>query len=135
MKKLLLLFLLPWLPLAAWCADGDTFTANVEGVVMTFKVTSEANKQCQVGDGAYCSPAIDKSTTGALTIPSDVNGYSVTSIGYCAFYNCSGLTSVTIGNSVMSIGSYAFLNCSGLTSVTIPNSVTSIENGAFADCI
>ena len=34
-----------------------------------------------------------------------------------AFYNCSGLTSVTIGNGVTSIGDYAFEDCSGLTCV------------------
>ena len=43
----------------------------------------------------------------------------VTSIGYKAFYNCTGLTSVTIPSSVTSIGSSAFYGCSGLTSVTI----------------
>ena len=59
---------------------------------------------------------------------------SVTSIGSCAFHNCSGLTSVTIGNSVTSIGSCAFYNCSGLTSVTIGNSVTSIGDFAFSCC-
>ena len=59
---------------------------------------------------------------------------SVTSIGYSAFYNCSGLTSVTIGNSVASIGSSAFSSCEGLTSVTIPNSVTSIGSYAFDGC-
>ena len=58
---------------------------------------------------------------------------SVTSIGQCAFINCSGLTSITIPNSVTSIGGYAFYYCSGLTSVTIGNSVTSIGSGAF-DC-
>ena len=62
-------------------------------------------------------------------IPEDV-----TSIGSAAFYNCSGLTSVTIGNSVTSIGSAAFYNCSGLTSVTIGNSVTSIGSAAFSYC-
>jgi len=36
-----------------------------------------------------------------------------------AFYNCSGLTSVTIPNSVTSIGSSAFDGCSGLTAVHI----------------
>ena len=59
---------------------------------------------------------------------------SVTSIGWCAFEDCSGLTSVTIPNSVTSIGSYAFRGCSGLTSVTIPNSVTSIGSFAFSGC-
>ena len=52
----------------------------------------------------------------------------------CAFYNCSGLTSVTIGNSVTSIGNSAFRDCSGLTSITIPDSVTSVLNYAFQDC-
>ena len=61
--------------------------------------------------------------SGALEIPSAVtyNGttYSVTSIGEWAFYNCSGLTSVTIPNSVTSIGESAFYRCGGLTSVTM----------------
>ena len=65
----------------------------------------------------------------SITIPD-----SVTSIGNAAFYNCSGLTSVTIGNSVTSIGYSAFSGCSGLTSVVIPNSVTSIGGYAFEDC-
>ena len=59
---------------------------------------------------------------------------SVTSIGYAAFYNCSGLTSVTIPNSVRSIGDRAFSGCSGLTSITIPNSVISIGDFAFEGC-
>ena len=58
----------------------------------------------------------------------------MTSIGNYAFYNCSGLTSVTIPNSVTSIGESAFCYCSGLTSITIPNSVTSIGNYAFSGC-
>ena len=65
----------------------------------------------------------------SVTIPD-----SVTAIGSQAFYYCSGLTSVTIGNSVTSIGDYAFRGCSGLTSVTIPDSVTSIGESAFYGC-
>ena len=65
----------------------------------------------------------------SVTIPS-----SVTSIGKSAFRGCSGLSSVTIPNSVTSIGNYAFSGCSGLTSVTIPNSVTSIGSYAFSGC-
>ena len=59
---------------------------------------------------------------------------SVTSIGECAFYGYTGLTSVTIPNSVTSIGDGAFDECSSLTSVTISNGVTSIGNQAFWGC-
>ena len=53
------------------------------------------------------------------------------SIGDYAFYGCSGLTSVIIGNSVKSIGNRAFYGCKDLTSVIIGNSVKSIGVNAF----
>ncbi|MDR1562119.1 MAG: leucine-rich repeat domain-containing protein, partial [Dysgonamonadaceae bacterium] len=65
----------------------------------------------------------------SVTIPN-----SVTSIGNRAFYGCSSLNSVIIPNSVTSIGNRAFERCSGLTEITIPNSVTSIGNYAFEGC-
>ena len=58
----------------------------------------------------------------------------VTSIGYYAFWGCSGLTSIEIPGSVTSIGEGAFWDCTGLTSIEIPNSVTSINSGAFGVC-
>ncbi|MEE1143779.1 MAG: leucine-rich repeat protein, partial [Acutalibacteraceae bacterium] len=57
-------------------------------------------------------------------IPSEINGYPVTSIGNFAFFNCTSLTEVTIGGSVTSIGEYAFSDCKSLTAVTIGDSVT-----------
>ena len=76
----------------------------------------------------------DAAASGALVIPSTIEGKPVTSIGEYAFFGCSGLTSVTIGNSVTSIGELAFYDCTELTSVTIPDSGTSIGEGAFSDC-
>ena len=68
--------------------------------------------------------------SGAVIVPESVTNkgkkYSVTCIGNYAFWNCTGLTSVTIPGSVTSIGDGAFSFCSGLTSITIPESVTSI---------
>ena len=61
-------------------------------------------------------------------------GNGVTSIGGGAFKGCYGLTSITIPDGVTSIGSSAFYNCTGLTSVTIGNGVTSIGGNAFYDC-
>ena len=68
-------------------------------------------------------------TETALTLPS-----YITQINQYAFYNCSSLTSVIIGDSVTSVGSSAFSGCSSLTSVTIPDSVTSIDSYAFYNC-
>lgn len=59
---------------------------------------------------------------------------TVTSIGFGAFFGCSGLTTIEIPNSVTSIGKVAFHSCSGLTSIEIPNSVASIDLGAFFGC-
>ena len=67
-------------------------------------------------------------------IPSAINGFSVTSIGYSAFAECYDLTSITIPNSVISIGVRSFYMCESLTSITIPDSVTSIGDTAFLYC-
>ena len=58
----------------------------------------------------------------------------MTSIGDDAFWDCSGLTSITIPNSVTSIGGQAFCDCSGLKSINIPDSVTEIDSYAFLGC-
>ena len=71
----------------------------------------------------------DCSGLTSLTLPS-----SVTSIGWYAFYGCSGLTSLTLPSGVTSIGYEAFRGCSGLTSLTIPSSVTEIGDYAFKGC-
>ena len=71
---------------------------------------------------------------GCSGLTSVTIGNSVTSIGNSAFDGCNNLTSVTIPDSVTSIGADAFSSCSGLTSITIPNSVTSIGGQVFSDC-
>ena len=68
------------------------------------------------------------------TIDYKGNSYTLTYIGYEAFWRCESLTSVTIPNSVTSIGEEAFDGCESLTSVTIPDGVTSIGYKAFKGC-
>ncbi len=133
-KTLLFLAFLLGIALQSWAFDfsaiapsGQTLYYNIVGG--NAEVTNQNNN--------WANP-YNTYPSGDLTIPSTVtyNGttYSVTSIGDNAFYQCSGLTSITIPNSVTSIEYNAFQGCTGLTSVTIPNSVTSIGPGAFCDC-
>jgi hypothetical protein len=71
---------------------------------------------------------------GAVTIPTNINGFTVTGIGEDAFYY-STMTSVTIPGSITTLGPEAFYGCGDLISVTIPSSVTNIGPGPFAVCI
>lgn len=59
---------------------------------------------------------------------------SVAIIGYEAFANCNGLTSIDIPDGVTSIDYQAFVWCDSLTSITIPKSLKSIDNDAFRSC-
>ena len=66
---------------------------------------------------------------------------SVEEIGGGAFWNCTALERVTLGNSVQKIDTYysddycgAFKNCTALKSITIPDSVKEIGCSAFWNC-
>lgn len=76
--------------------------------------------------------------SGAIVIPNTVVyddiTYDVTSIGYEAFKDCSGITSIDIPNSVIIVGGWAFKGCSNLTTIIIPNSVRYLGSSVFWDC-
>lgn len=116
------------------------------GVVITFAYDFEVDGIYYIIDGnnvtvtykSYTNNTYYSDYAGDVTIPITVTyndmTYDVTSIGSCAFSNCSDLTNVTIPNTVSSIGPGAFYKCTGLTSITIPNSVTSIGGQTFSFC-
>ncbi len=58
----------------------------------------------------------------------------VSTIGGCAFAECSSLTSIELPSGITTIGDLAFNGCSGLTSIELPPSVTTIGAGAFEYC-
>jgi len=70
----------------------------------------------------------------SVTIPAEIDGYSVSVIGDDSFYNCTELTSIEIPDSVTIIGTGVFEDCISLINVEIPDSVTTIGNCAFREC-
>lgn len=99
-----------------------------------------------IGQEAFCNCT---SLTSIQTY-SDASGTEVFSpstgylaaeeIEYHAFYGCTSLTGITLGEKMQGTGgvktvqSEAFMNCSNLNSVEIGSTVTWIEGGAFANC-
>ena len=135
MKKHLLLFAMILLPLVASAHDIEV--NNADGVTIYYNYINNGTELSVTFKGDKYN-SYSNEYQGNVVIPEEVTYMNrtrkVASIGYYAFLECSGLTSVTIPNSVTSIGDFAFDGCSRLTSVTIPNSVTSIGSGAFMNC-
>ena len=76
--------------------------------------------------------------TGTLSIPSTVTNagttYTVTSIGFNAFYECDNLFNITMPTSLTSIGNDAFYGCDSLQHIVIPEGVASVGDSSFYEC-
>ena len=128
MKQRVLFLLTALLASASmWAAVNDEFTVDE----LKYMVTSESPRTVAV-IGYTVKP------TGNLEIPSFViyedYDYSVTLIESYAFRDCSGLTSVAIGEDVKTINAKAFQGCSSMKIVNIGSNVTSIGKDAFYLC-
>ena len=94
---------------------GDYAFANCTG--LTSVVVEEGNTMYDSREN--CNALIETASNTLITgCKNTIIPNSVTSIGDYAFYDCSGLTSVTFGSSVTSIGDNAFCGCSNIQEVT-----------------
>ena len=59
---------------------------------------------------------------------------SIISIEKQAFYMCSNIVTIDIGNSIIKIDELAFMGCGKLEEIRIPISVITINQQAFRDC-
>ena len=119
--------------------SGESFTATtVEGVDVTYTIINEDQKTCKVGytynKKSAIRSAINKSTVGSVTIPTMVNGYSVTEVSDYAFFDCKNLTLVTLPSSIKYFGKSALSGCSSLQSIEIPLGISSISESMFSGC-
>ena len=107
-----------------WVEDNLTWKLYEDG---TLNISGKGAMKAYDSDD---SPATQKKDSVKTVVIED----GVTSIGDYAFWNCTGLTSISIPNNVTSIGNSAFESCSQLASIEIPSSVTSIGERAFKNC-
>lgn len=114
-------------------------TGVLSSLMVTIPITASAATEgiytYSVSDGKATITDCDPLVWLPITIPSTINDYPVTSIGFEAFRECEYLTAVTIPDSVTNIGNYAFTLCMSLTDITIPDGVTSIGEGTFTSCM
>ncbi len=138
MKRLFTLLPLILFTLSVFAADGDVKKTTVDGIEWTYIVVSEEDKTCKIentetdSDG-FPLPAIDTSASGTLSVPSNLDDYTVVGVGRAAFYG-SAITSAVIPETVTEIGNLAFSNCENLVSVNIPKNVTSLGVETFGWC-
>lgn len=68
-----------------------------------------------------------------IVIPSEIDGYIVSSIGSSVGFSSSGITSVVIPGNITTEW-WTFSNCKNLHTVTFEGSIEKISIGMFADC-
>jgi len=115
-KNLLLLLLLLGLP--AVVQAQDAYSTNADGSIYTYSTNADGSANIV----AYAGPP------WVVTIPTNINGLTVTTIGNNAFENDTRLTNVTIPGSVTTIGTNAFFQCISLTSVHFTGNAPSPTN-------
>lgn len=118
--------------------------SSLESITLPFTGASPRSKGLFghiFGTSSYTGSTATKQydNTGASTIyyiPTILKTVTMTSsyIAYRAFYNCSTITNITLGDSVVYIDQEAFKGCTSLTSVVIPDSMVEIKTAAFNGC-
>lgn len=102
------------------CLSGlGTFTGydTISNVVSAESYSEIEGLQYKVLDNGTIEISGYSGEEAEIVIPETIDGKKVSSIGNSAFWDCSGLTSITIPNSVTSIGDVAFYGCEGLTAI------------------
>ena len=111
---------------------------SIESIVIPDKVKD-------LNPGAFCEcTALKKVSIGSTLLAiggaEEKSGYTPTGgnstyfKGYGAFYGCTALTDVDLGDALAEIQRGAFYGCTALRSIVIPDSVTTIRAYAFANC-
>ena len=106
--------------------DGSAEIVDYNGKATRLTVPAEIDGIAVTSIG---DRAFDYSSPTSITLPD-----SITAIGDKVFYCCSSLTSITLPKFLASIGDEAFSYCSSLTIIALPESLTFLGKDTFKDC-
>ncbi len=69
-----------------------------------------------------------------IVIPSTIDGYTVSSIGYSAMGQNKTVKSIYISDGITNIGNFAFTGCSSLETIRLPEGITELGMAVFSNC-
>lgn len=78
-------------------------------------------------------PAVENCNAEHVVVPSELDGYKVSSIGSLAFFRCQ-MKSVVVPEGVRSLGTRSFYGCDALEHVKLPFTLDIIDKNAFEKC-
>ncbi len=130
MKKRILSILLVVSMLMSMMIVTSAYTSNsTYSNGFYYEVISESEKTAKI-TGYSC----DFDYVSCLTIPSELDGYTITTIGFCAFLFRENVGGIILPDTVTTIEDAAFAECYSLGSIEIPSSVKTIGVGCFNIC-
>ena len=96
--------------------------------IQTVQSMKTANNVRRIGSSFF------QPSSGTNSVLKSFDGNQLTSIGGYAFYNCTGLSSINLGEHLIDMGNYTFQGCTGLGSIEFPNTLSGIGQQTFQGC-
>ena len=136
MKRTLLFSILA-LALMICCQRAFAYDFVADGIYYTELPHQDPGGGCGETTLMVVNADHDNTYSGDIVIPETVlrdDVYlRVTNIGNEAFYNCPGLTSITLPDNLENIGFHGIAGCPQLNVIYVPAGMTQINSYAFAD--
>ncbi|MBQ1485455.1 MAG: leucine-rich repeat domain-containing protein [Muribaculaceae bacterium] len=102
-------------------------SGNLSAKVTVKSGTTDAMANANTGD----------KYTGSIEVPASATycgaSYNVTQIDNFAFYNCTGITAMSLPEGLTYIGSHSFRKTTGMTTCNFPSTLTTIKSQAFRE--
>lgn len=101
-------------------------TVDAEGKEINITTVTLKDGTIGIADYAFLSCESLKNVLGDIT--------NVRYLGTGAFYNCTGLSAISLNENLSEIKDYTFYKCQSLYSIQIPANLKKIGRSAFYDC-